>query len=351
MANVTIVQTASALAELQEPWLALRQRASAEAPCADPHWLRAACASAVAKGQLRLLAIREQGELVGVVPLTLREQGRGPLRRNVASLLRAVPLPDAGARGSLLVGRGFEQVVVNALVSCLENELSDWQRLELAGMPTDGVMPSLLLANAGDLGVPELSMAGFERRRSLQRAAPARHRDWAAATRQLMLVAATDDTKMHACLELLERGLIRQGAAAGLGDGELSGAAGAAPTSRKLAMAQAAGGAREHGAMIWGLHRHGDLVAAALTLRGGHGNCYVAAAAVGESAPAGADHALHAMLIENAMKAGADAYVSWCPAPQELFDDNCPMRSLSIERYSAINTRNRLWNRLVSWRR
>lgn len=313
MPEVRTVSTATDLEALVPPWRDALSRASSDAPTASPSWLGPACDAALREGALRIITMSDEGELVGVLPMHLAPQRHGPLRRNLMRPLHAGP--DGGRRrGSMLVVGGYEQQFVRAVVALLDGELQGWDRLELSGMVTDGALPSLWLANARELGVAELSMAGHEQRRDLEAELPPRPSGWEEADDALR--RADDAAAASPLLDMLDDG-VRSAALAALDDG----------------------------ATLWGLYVGERRVAVALTLAG-HGARYAVSTAVVNSAPPAAEEALHVMLMERARDDGATRYAAWCPVPSGLLDDQCAIRSLTVERRNALNTRNRLWNRL-----
>ena len=320
--HITIVRTPPD-APLQQRWSELLSTVNRDVPGASQHWLKPVLARAAADRSLRLVLIEQGSTLCGLMPLCVLRQGRGPLRR--CTLRSLLPAPVAGS--SMLVAGGAEQTAVLGLVAALDGPLRGWDRVELAGLLTDTVLPALLLANARSLGVCDLGMTGVERRRTLsdQHPPPKCPENWRHAT----LTPALDDASGRAVEALLH----------------------AAGVEGAAALVHATRAAQADGAALWILRDEGRLAAAAVTLTAASGAHYVVAAAARVGAPVGAERALHTLLMARARAAGAERYACWCKAPAGIFDDECPVRSFCIERYNAVNTRNRLWNRLIAGRR
>lgn len=155
--RTTVIRERSALAAIRDEWRALPPPAAAPAPSAGPEFLDAWLATLGAGAAPRVVAVRREGRLVGVVPLVaqaLRPHEGG--RQVSLAGSRRPPMTDmADAR----VEPGCERLVAAATADALGASAASWDTLYMGNVAASSRVFTALLAEAEHRGWAHASRA------------------------------------------------------------------------------------------------------------------------------------------------------------------------------------------------
>lgn len=152
--RLRLFQDPTAFDELAEPWLGLLSRSAADSPFLRPAWLRTWWAH-LGEGELCLIAVEEEGRLIGLAPLRRIAQDSKMLLETFGEAVTDYL--------DLVAEAGWEEAVAHALLGWLcSSQAPPWDTLVLwnvrADSPTCSLWPRLAPAYGLSVQVERLTV-------------------------------------------------------------------------------------------------------------------------------------------------------------------------------------------------